>query len=111
MQQASHTNTGSVQILHSVGLKFQGQVNEAADLDTVLTLHSDYVSTIFDRCLLNKKVDLGLPALFPPSLPPSLSLTHTHTHTTPVCFVRMVFVSNLQKVSFMGTDFQYNGHL
>ncbi|CAI8022859.1 Gamma-tubulin complex component 5 (Fragment) [Geodia barretti] len=71
-------------ILHSVGLKFQGQVNEAADLDTVLTLHSDYVSTIFDRCLLNKKVDLGLPALFPPSLPPSHS--HTHTHT-PLPFV------------------------
>jgi gamma-tubulin complex component 5 len=42
-------------ILHSIGLQFQGQVREARDLDSVLRLHGDYVSTIFDRCLLNKK--------------------------------------------------------
>ena len=44
------------QILHSIGLQFQGKVCGAEDLDTVLSLHREYVTTLFDRCLLNKKV-------------------------------------------------------
>ena len=29
---------------------------QAEDLDSIITVHREYVSTIFDRCLLNKKV-------------------------------------------------------
>ena len=59
-RQASSTHHFPLQILHSIGLKFTRQVREAADLDSVLALHNDYVATIFDRCLLNKKVCLSL---------------------------------------------------
>ena len=67
--------TSLSQILHSVGLEFQANVAQvrstlftlfpqsqfpplpqAEDLDSIITLHREYVSTIFDRCLLNKKV-------------------------------------------------------
>ena len=32
---------------------------QAEDLDRIVFLHKDYVSTVFDRCLLNKKVVLS----------------------------------------------------
>ena len=70
-----------LQILHSIGLKFQRQVSLAEDMDSVLALHREYVTTIFDRCLLNKKViemawyvavRSSLPPFLPSLLPPPL---------------------------------------
>ncbi|XP_036396340.1 gamma-tubulin complex component 5 [Megalops cyprinoides] len=43
-------------ILHSTGLEFQHQVNEAKDLDQLIKIHYRYLSTIHDRCLLREKV-------------------------------------------------------
>ncbi|XP_072593102.1 gamma-tubulin complex component 5 isoform X4 [Vulpes vulpes] len=43
-------------ILHSTGLEFQHQVEEAKDLDQLIKIHYRYLSTIHDRCLLREKV-------------------------------------------------------
>ncbi|KAM4702179.1 gamma-tubulin complex component 5 isoform 2-T2 [Discoglossus pictus] len=43
-------------ILHSTGLEFQNQVEEAKDLDQLIKIHYRYLSTIHDRCLLREKV-------------------------------------------------------
>ncbi|KAJ8253161.1 hypothetical protein GJAV_G00209790 [Gymnothorax javanicus] len=43
-------------ILHSTGLEFQHQVQEAKDLDQLIRIHYRYLSTIHDRCLLREKV-------------------------------------------------------
>uniref|UniRef100_A0A6I8MYG6 Gamma-tubulin complex component n=2 Tax=Ornithorhynchus anatinus TaxID=9258 RepID=A0A6I8MYG6_ORNAN len=43
-------------ILHSTGLEFQHQVEEAKDLDQLIRVHYRYLSTIHDRCLLREKV-------------------------------------------------------
>ncbi|KAG7276307.1 hypothetical protein CRUP_015630 [Coryphaenoides rupestris] len=43
-------------ILHSTGLEFQHQVQEAKDLDQLIKVHYRYLSTIHDRCLLREKV-------------------------------------------------------
>lgn len=45
-----------VKILHSTGLEFQHQVEEAKDLDQLIKIHYRYLSTIHDRCLLREKV-------------------------------------------------------
>ncbi|KAI1241730.1 hypothetical protein IHE44_0005219 [Lamprotornis superbus] len=42
-------------ILHSTGLEFQHQVEEAKDLDQLIKIHYRYLSTIHDRCLLREK--------------------------------------------------------
>ncbi|KAK1334695.1 hypothetical protein QTO34_005703, partial [Cnephaeus nilssonii] len=44
------------QILHSTGLEFQHQIEEAKDLDQLIKIHYRYLSTIHDRCLLREKV-------------------------------------------------------
>ncbi|OXB56926.1 hypothetical protein ASZ78_012365 [Callipepla squamata] len=50
-------NCGSpFKILHSTGLEFQHQVEEAKDLDQLIKIHYRYLSTIHDRCLLREKV-------------------------------------------------------
>jgi hypothetical protein len=46
------------QILHSTGLEFQQELEEASDLDEVIAVHNRYVSRIFERCLLHKGVSL-----------------------------------------------------
>ncbi|KPP78848.1 gamma-tubulin complex component 5-like [Scleropages formosus] len=43
-------------ILHSTGLEFQHQVQDAKDLDQLIKIHYRYLSTIHDRCLLREKV-------------------------------------------------------
>ncbi|XP_053768936.1 gamma-tubulin complex component 5 isoform X4 [Desmodus rotundus] len=43
-------------ILHSTGLEFQHQIEEAKDLDQLIKIHYRYLSTIHDRCLLREKV-------------------------------------------------------
>uniref|UniRef100_A0A4W3JCQ6 Gamma-tubulin complex component n=1 Tax=Callorhinchus milii TaxID=7868 RepID=A0A4W3JCQ6_CALMI len=43
-------------ILHSTGLEFQHQIEEAKDLDQLIKIHYRYLSTIYDRCLLREKV-------------------------------------------------------
>lgn len=43
-------------ILHSTGLEFQHQIEEAKDLDQLIKIHYRYLSTIFDRCLLREKI-------------------------------------------------------
>uniref|UniRef100_A0A671FBS8 Gamma-tubulin complex component n=1 Tax=Rhinolophus ferrumequinum TaxID=59479 RepID=A0A671FBS8_RHIFE len=43
-------------ILHSTGLEFQHQIQEAKDLDQLIKIHYRYLSTIHDRCLLREKV-------------------------------------------------------
>ncbi len=43
-----------------MGVEFEGSVGGAADVDTILQLHTQYTETLFDRCLLNKKVSLCL---------------------------------------------------
>ncbi|CAH2223398.1 gamma-tubulin complex component 5 isoform X2 [Pelobates cultripes] len=43
-------------ILHSTGLEFQHQVEDAKDLDQLIKIHYRYLSTIHDRCLLREKV-------------------------------------------------------
>uniref|UniRef100_A0A8C6PLX6 Gamma-tubulin complex component n=1 Tax=Nothobranchius furzeri TaxID=105023 RepID=A0A8C6PLX6_NOTFU len=43
-------------ILHSTGLEFQHQVQEAKDLDQLIKIHYRYLATIHDRCLLREKV-------------------------------------------------------
>ncbi|XP_037688721.1 gamma-tubulin complex component 5 isoform X2 [Choloepus didactylus] len=43
-------------ILHSTGLEFEHQVEEAKDLDQLIKIHYRYLSTIHDRCLLREKV-------------------------------------------------------
>ncbi|XP_008059514.1 gamma-tubulin complex component 5 isoform X4 [Carlito syrichta] len=48
--------TLSYKILHSTGLEFQHQVEEAKDLDQLIKIHYRYLSTIHDRCLLREKV-------------------------------------------------------
>lgn len=45
------------QILHSTGLEFQHQVQEAKDLDQLIKIHYRYLATIHDRCLLREKVN------------------------------------------------------
>uniref|UniRef100_A0A672QNK8 Gamma-tubulin complex component n=1 Tax=Sinocyclocheilus grahami TaxID=75366 RepID=A0A672QNK8_SINGR len=45
-------------ILHSTGLEFQHQVQEAKDLDQLIKIHYRYLSTIHDRCLLREKLSL-----------------------------------------------------
>ncbi|KAJ8256152.1 hypothetical protein COCON_G00200160 [Conger conger] len=45
-------------ILHSTGLEFQHQVQEAKDLDQLIRIHYRYLSTIHDRCLLREKVSI-----------------------------------------------------
>lgn len=52
----SKQETLILQILHSVGAEFEIRVQSAEDVDTILQLHSQYTDTLFDRCLLNKKV-------------------------------------------------------
>uniref|UniRef100_UPI00398EA9F9 gamma-tubulin complex component 5 isoform X2 n=1 Tax=Pristiophorus japonicus TaxID=55135 RepID=UPI00398EA9F9 len=42
-------------ILHSTGLEFQHQIEEAKDLDQLIKIHYRYLSTIYDRCLLREK--------------------------------------------------------
>ncbi|KAM6963168.1 gamma-tubulin complex component 5 isoform 2-T2 [Aplochiton taeniatus] len=46
----------TTRILHSTGLEFQHQVQEAKDLDQLIKIHYRYLSTIHDRCLLREKV-------------------------------------------------------
>uniref|UniRef100_A0A3Q3MBY8 Gamma-tubulin complex component n=1 Tax=Mastacembelus armatus TaxID=205130 RepID=A0A3Q3MBY8_9TELE len=46
-------------ILHSTGLEFQHQVQEAKDLDQLIKIHYRYLATIHDRCLLREKVNDG----------------------------------------------------
>uniref|UniRef100_A0A672QNL9 Gamma-tubulin complex component n=1 Tax=Sinocyclocheilus grahami TaxID=75366 RepID=A0A672QNL9_SINGR len=57
---AAKTQEGSLKyikwILHSTGLEFQHQVQEAKDLDQLIKIHYRYLSTIHDRCLLREKV-------------------------------------------------------
>lgn len=48
----------SWQILHSTGLEFQHQVQEAKDLDQLIKIHYRYLATIHDRCLLREKVNI-----------------------------------------------------
>ncbi|XP_043927998.1 gamma-tubulin complex component 5 [Protopterus annectens] len=43
-------------ILHSTGLEFQHQVEDAKDLDQLIKIHYRYLATIHDRCLLREKV-------------------------------------------------------
>ncbi|XP_069748019.1 gamma-tubulin complex component 5 isoform X2 [Narcine bancroftii] len=43
-------------ILHSTGLEFQHQIEEAKDLDQLIKIHYRYLSTIYDRCLLREKI-------------------------------------------------------
>ncbi|CAN9500264.1 unnamed protein product [Ophioblennius macclurei] len=43
-------------ILHSTGLEFQHQVQEAKDLDQLIKIHYRYLATIHDRCLLREKI-------------------------------------------------------
>ncbi|KAA8589717.1 hypothetical protein FQN60_013082 [Etheostoma spectabile] len=45
-----------LRILHSTGLEFQHQVQEAKDLDQLIKIHYRYLATIHDRCLLREKV-------------------------------------------------------
>ena len=75
------THFHAIQILHSIGLQFQRQVSLAEDMDSVLALHREYVTTIFDRCLLNKKVvDMASHAIAESSvnsLPIFFSLRHS----------------------------------
>lgn len=52
--------TLSCQILHSTGLEFQHQVQEAKDLDQLIKIHYRYLATIHDRCLLREKVNSTL---------------------------------------------------
>uniref|UniRef100_M4ANQ7 Gamma-tubulin complex component n=1 Tax=Xiphophorus maculatus TaxID=8083 RepID=M4ANQ7_XIPMA len=47
-------------ILHSTGLEFQHQVQEAKDLDQLIKIHYRYLATIHDRCLLREKVKLAV---------------------------------------------------
>ncbi|XP_016064441.1 PREDICTED: gamma-tubulin complex component 5 [Miniopterus natalensis] len=42
--------------LHSTGLEFQHQIEDAKDLDQLIKVHYRYLSTIHDRCLLREKV-------------------------------------------------------
>ncbi|TKS74838.1 Gamma-tubulin complex component 5 [Collichthys lucidus] len=46
----------TTRILHSTGLEFQHQVQEAKDLDQLIKIHYRYLATIHDRCLLREKV-------------------------------------------------------
>lgn len=48
---------GPFKILHSTGLEFQHQVQEAKDLDHLIKIHYRYLATIHDRCLLREKVN------------------------------------------------------
>jgi gamma-tubulin complex component 5 len=45
-----------VQILHSTGLEFAGEIKEASDLEEVIEVHARYVRTIHERCLLHRKL-------------------------------------------------------
>lgn len=42
-------------ILHSTVVEFQKGITAVEDIDTLISMHDQYVNTIFDRCLLNKK--------------------------------------------------------
>lgn len=53
-----HDRAVSLQILHSTGLEFQHQVQEAKDLDQLIKIHYRYLATIHDRCLLREKVNI-----------------------------------------------------
>lgn len=55
----------SSKILHSTGLEFQHQVEEAKDLDQLIKIHYRYLSTIHDRCLLREKVREISPHMWP----------------------------------------------
>ncbi|XP_002738419.1 gamma-tubulin complex component 5-like [Saccoglossus kowalevskii] len=43
-------------ILHTTGWEFQQQLDTAVDLNQLLDVHTHYVKTIYERCLLNKKM-------------------------------------------------------
>ncbi len=45
-----------MQILYSTQLEFEEAISKAADLDQVIEVHNHFVSTIYERCLLHKKV-------------------------------------------------------
>jgi gamma-tubulin complex component 5 len=42
-------------ILHSSGLEFQDKVTSCDSMDTLLSMHRQYIATVHDRCLLNQK--------------------------------------------------------
>ena len=48
----------TVQILHATELEFLENLNGAKDLDQVITIHNNFVATIYERCLLHHKVSL-----------------------------------------------------
>ncbi|XP_070534275.1 gamma-tubulin complex component 5-like [Ptychodera flava] len=43
-------------ILHSTGLEFQQQLTTATDLNQVIEVHNNYIKTIYERCLVNRKM-------------------------------------------------------
>ncbi|XP_033640226.1 gamma-tubulin complex component 5-like [Asterias rubens] len=45
-------------ILHSTGLEFQSEIDQANDLEEIIEIHANYLNTISERCLLHKKVGL-----------------------------------------------------
>ncbi|XP_003389114.2 PREDICTED: gamma-tubulin complex component 5-like isoform X1 [Amphimedon queenslandica] len=45
-------------ILHSSGLEFEEKVLNCTDMDSLISLHHSYISTIHDRCLLNQKAQI-----------------------------------------------------
>jgi len=44
------------QILHSTGLEFQQEMEDAHDLDLVMAIHARYMCRVHERCLLHEKV-------------------------------------------------------
>ncbi|XP_033108184.1 gamma-tubulin complex component 5-like [Anneissia japonica] len=43
-------------ILHGTGLEYQGRLENASDIDEIMRVHQEYMTVIFERCLLHKKV-------------------------------------------------------
>ena len=54
---------------------------QAGDIDTLISVHDKYVNTIFDRCLLNKKV------------PHPHYLSHTHTTITVSYYGSLLYLT------------------
>lgn len=44
------------QILHSTGLEFASRLEEAADLEQIISIHGQYAEAIHERCLLHPKL-------------------------------------------------------
>lgn len=50
-------------ILHTSGLEFKMQLEEAKDFEEILTLHQDFLEKVYDRCLLSPKVGFAKEAI------------------------------------------------